>query len=499
MAIAALGLAVTADALELGSRLAVGCYFTCLLVLVLHGLHRLWLMTAVWGRRVQADAEGSDPSDLPIVTVQCPIFEEPEVAVRLLDAVCALDYPRNRLEVQVLDDSRDETTSRLAEAVARHRAAGTDVHLLHRDDREGFKAGALEAGLHQARGELIAIFDADFVPDPDFLRRALPAFADPRVGMVQARWGHLNRQRSWFTKVQALLLDGHFLIEHAARSRRGQFFNFNGTAGIFRRACIEDAGGWQHDTLTEDLDLSYRAQLAGWRFDFVEQVQAPAELPTDVNAWKGQQRRWTTGAVQTARKLLPRILREDLPLSLKLEAILHLTANSAYPLLLLLALTTFPAAMARRAWGWSSLAAFEVPVLLLTTGVVCGFYLLAARRQGHRLPLTVLPRLLAVGVGASLNNTRAVLSGLRREVGVFVRTPKTGDRDGAPAAQGPGLAADTWSRLEVALGVLLSAQVLAAAWWGYWATVPVLVLFALGFLAVGFSSLRHARQLAAAA
>lgn len=474
---------------------AVSLYFAALGILSLFGLHRLWLLRVVWRRR-RSKAPWDDAAaraGLPRVTVQCPVYNEPDVAVRLLDAACALRHPAELLEIQVLDDSDDETTALLESRAAEHRAAGLDVSIVRRPTREGFKAGALEHGLASAKGDLVAIFDADFVPDPDFLERVLPAFGDEAVGLVQAAWGHLNRETSWLTRVQALMLDGHFQVEHAARNRSGRFFNFNGTAGVFRRACIEEAGGWQHDTLTEDLDLSYRAQLAGWRFVFLEDVVAPAELPIEVNAWKGQQRRWTTGAVQTARKVLPRVLRARLSWRTKLEAVLHLTANAAYPLLVVLCLTTLPAAAARRAWGWGPLVWAELPILLLTTGVLAAFYGLAARRAGSRAQWRTLPQLLAVGVGASINNTRAVLAGLRKEVGEFVRTPKTGDA--GPARPKPAgryrMGADAWARVETLFGALLLAEAGIAAVAGFWATVPFLALFAGGFLAVGLGSLGY--------
>jgi len=473
---------------------AVALYFSALGILSLFGLHRLWLTVIVWRRRTAPTGGDGErvAHEPPLVTIQCPVYNEPDVAVRLLEAACALDHPRERLEVQVLDDSDDETSALLDARAGELRAAGFDVELVRRSTREGFKAGALEHGLALAKGEFIAIFDADFVPQPDFLKQVLPSFDDERVGLVQAAWGHLNRESSWLTRVQALMLDGHFQIEHAARNRAGCFFNFNGTAGIFRRTCIEEAGGWQHDTLTEDLDLSYRAQLAGWRFVFLDRVVAPAELPVEVNAWKGQQRRWTQGSVQTARKLLPRVLRAALPWQTKAEAVLHLTANAAYPLLVVLCLTTFPAAAARRAWGWGPLVWVELPILLFTTGVLAAFYGLAAKRAGAGPAWATLPRLLAVGVGASINNTRAVLAGFGREVGEFVRTPKTGDAGPErPRLEGRyRMGADSWARVEALFGGLLLAEAIVAGAAGFWATVPFLGLFAGGFLAVGLGSLR---------
>ena len=247
----------------------------------------------------------------------------------------------------MLDDSVDETTAVAERAVRRHAAAGINISCLHRTDRTGFKAGALEAGLHVAVGEYVAIFDADFIPTPDFLRRSVPFFTDPKVAMVQARWGHVNQDYSLLTKIQSILLDGHFVLEHGSRSRSGLFFNFNGTAGIWRRSAIEDAGGWQHDTLTEDLDLSYRAQLRGWQFVFLQDLIAPAELPVEMNAFKSQQHRWAKGSIQTCRKVLPRILRSNLPLGVKTEAFYHLTANFNYLLMCVLSVLMAPAMVIR--------------------------------------------------------------------------------------------------------------------------------------------------------
>src|SRR6187397_233344 len=286
-------------------------------------------------------------ASLPVVTIQLPIYNEMYVADRLIDVVCQLDYPRELLEIQVLDDSTDETRSVAERAVRRNAAQGVDIKYLHRVDRTGYKAGALEAGLTVATGQYIAIFDADFIPTVDFLKRTIPFFADPKIAMVQARWGHINQDYSLLTKVQSILLDAHFVLEHGGRNRSGHFFNFNGTAGIWRRDAIVDAGGWQHDTLTEDLDLSYRAQLRGWRFVFLPDLVVPAELPVEMNAFKSQQHRWAKGSIQTCRKLLPRTLTADIPLGVKAEAFFHLTANFNYLLMIVLSILMFPAMIVR--------------------------------------------------------------------------------------------------------------------------------------------------------
>jgi hypothetical protein len=415
------------------------------------------------------------------------------VVARLIDAAAARRYPAGRREIQVLDDSTDETRAIAAAAVARHRARGVDLHHLRRPVRTGFKAGALAQGLERARGELLAIFDADFVPPPDFLERIVPRFADPGIGMVQARWGHLNRRRSRLTAAQAALLDAHFMVEHPARAGAGLFFNFNGTAGVWRRACIADAGGWSDDTVTEDLDLSYRAQLRGWRFAYDHRVVAPAELPVDMEALKSQQRRWTRGAIQTARKLLPAVWRSPLPGAVKLEASFHLTGNAAYPLVLALGLLLLPVLLAPSTLpaglGWA------IQGLVAALGVVPVLWFLAVGRReagaGLAETLRDVPAALILGIGLSVNNARAVLAGLGRGRGAWERTPKTGDTDRTPARG---------RRYASSRGLAGRAELLLAAWFlavGVFAwradhhgAVPFAALLVAGLGSVGLASLR---------
>lgn len=316
--------------------LFLGVYFSVLCVLAVYGSHRYRMAYLYYRHKFKLPTPRGVLSQLPRVTIQLPIFNEMYVVERLVDAVCRIDYPRELLEIQVLDDSTDETCAIARACVERHRQKGHDIVYVHRTNRQGYKAGALENGLLTARGEFVAVFDADFVPSPDFLHRTVPFFADSQVGMVQVRWGHLNRDFSILTQAQSIFLDGHFIIEHTARNRSGCFFNFNGTAGIWRRVTIADAGGWQHDTLTEDLDLSYRSQVKGWQFVFLNDVVSPAEVPVEMNAFKSQQHRWAKGSIQTARKLLPMILKSDLPFAVKREAFFHLTNNMAYLLMVLL-------------------------------------------------------------------------------------------------------------------------------------------------------------------
>jgi cellulose synthase/poly-beta-1,6-N-acetylglucosamine synthase-like glycosyltransferase len=322
--------------MSLPQTLILVLYFFILSILAIYGWHRYYLVYLYMKNRGRAPQALPAPrrDSLPAVTIQLPIFNEMYVADRLIAAVCEMDYPAHLLEIQVLDDSTDETREIAELAVRRHAARGRNIQYLHRVDRRGYKAGALEAGLKEASGEFIAIFDADFIPPPDFLMRTLPHFAaDPKIGMVQARWGHINQDYSLLTKIQSILLDAHFVLEHGGRNRAGCFFNFNGTAGVWRRQAISSAGGWQHDTLTEDLDLSYRAQLAGWRFVFLPDVIAPAEVPVEMNSFKSQQHRWAKGSIQTCLKLMPRILRSNQPFGVKAEAFFHLSANFNYVLM----------------------------------------------------------------------------------------------------------------------------------------------------------------------
>ncbi len=366
-------------------QVLVGFYFIVLGALALYGLHRYFLLYLYYRHRNRKALPSGRLETLPVVTVQLPLYNEQYVARRIINAAAALDYPRELLEVQVLDDSIDETRAIAREEAEKLSKEGVDVKYLHREDRRGFKAGALAEGLAAARGELIAVFDADFIPRPDFLKKVVPYFADAGVGMVQVRWSHCNRDLSLLTRGQAILLDGHFQIENTARNRSGRFFNFNGTGGIWRRKAIVSSGGWQADTLTEDMDLSYRAQLSGWKFVFLPDVTAPAELPMDINAFKSQQRRWAKGAIQTAKKMLPAVWRSDLPLKVKSEATFHLTNCLAHVLILSLSLMLFPAILLRGITGLGSglwkVALIDVPLFLLATASASAFTLLPSGRS----------------------------------------------------------------------------------------------------------------------
>ena len=466
--------------------LTLAVYFFVLVILAVYGWHRYYLVYLYMKHRDHQPTPLGSFETLPRVTVQLPIYNEMYVAERLIDAVCQLDYPRELLEIQVLDDSVDETTAVAERAVRRHAAAGINITCLHRTDRTGYKAGALEAGLQVAAGEYVAIFDADFIPPPDFLRRSVPFFTDPKVAMVQARWGHVNQDYSLLTKIQSILLDGHFVLEHGSRSRSGLFFNFNGTAGIWRRSAIEDAGGWQHDTLTEDLDLSYRAQLRGWQFVFLQDLIAPAELPVEMNAFKSQQHRWAKGSIQTCRKVLPRILRSDLPLGVKTEAFYHLTANFNYVLMCVLSVLMAPSMVIRYNMGWYEMLLIDVPLFIAATASVGNFYMVCQRElyKDWTTRLKYLPFLMSIGIGLTVNNTRAVLEALFNRQSEFVRTPKycierQADEWIGKKYRGSGV---VQPMIELTLGLYFTATVFYALANGIYATVPFLVLFQVGFL-----------------
>jgi cellulose synthase/poly-beta-1,6-N-acetylglucosamine synthase-like glycosyltransferase len=479
--------------MSVGETLILSTYFFVLVILAVYGWHRYYLVYLYMKHKDRQPVPAGPLDSLPPVTIQLPIYNEMYVADRLIDAVCRIDYPRELLEIQVLDDSTDETCSVAEQAVRRNAAAGLNITYLHRTDRTGYKAGALEAGMTLAHGEFIAIFDADFIPTVDFLRRTVPFFADPKVAMVQARWGHINENYSLLTKVQAILLDAHFVLEHGGRNRSGCFFNFNGTAGIWRREAIVDAGGWQHDTLTEDLDLSYRAQLRGWNFIFLPNLVAPAEVPVEMNAFKSQQHRWAKGSIQTCRKLLPQILQSDLPFGIKAEAFFHLSANFNYPLMCVLSVLMAPAMVIRYNMGWYEMLLIDVPLFFAATASVANFYMVC-QRELHKDWLTrlkYLPFLMSIGIGLAVNNTRAVFEALFNKQTEFTRTPKY-----RVESQGDEWVGKKYRQsvvvqpiIELALGLYFTATVFYALANGIFGTLPFLVLFQVGFLYTGLLSI----------
>jgi cellulose synthase/poly-beta-1,6-N-acetylglucosamine synthase-like glycosyltransferase len=462
----------------------LGAYCAIVAVLSLFGFHRWFILRVYYRHRHREPQPAGRFAELPGVTVQLPIYNEYHVVERLLEAVGRLDWPRDRLEIQVLDDSTDETRGRARAAVERLQAQGIDARYLPREDRAGFKAGALAAGLKQARHDYIFILDADFVPPPGVLHEAMHHFTDEGLGMVQMRWGHLNRHHSLLTRIQSIFLDGHLVIEHTARNRSGRFFNFNGTAGIWRRQAILEAGGWQHDTLTEDLDLSFRAQLAGWRFRYLPHVEIPAELPVEMNAFKSQQHRWTKGAVQTAKKILPRLWRADVPWWVKVEGTFHLTANSCYILMLLMALLMLPVMEVRKLMAWEHrMLLIDLPLFSMATMAISGYYMASQRElyADWRSAIKYLPPLMAVGISLCVNNARAVVEGLVGYTTGFHRTPKYGSSLGAKYAGSKTLVAGA----ELAMAVYFVFVLLRAWEVGLYFGLPFLLLFHTGFLYTG--------------
>ncbi len=473
------------------------------LLLAAFGLHRL--VFAVWYRRGVRKSQVMLPrarrTAWPKVTVQLPLFNERYVAERAVLAVANLDYPRSRLEIQILDDSNDETTERVACAVSRLRADGVRIHHLRRTHRVGFKAGALAEGLQRATGELIAIFDADFVPQPDFLKRVVTDFEDPTVGMVQARWGHLNEHHSLLTRAQALQLDAHFTLEHGVRGARGYFFNFNGTAGVWRREAIEAAGGWRADTLTEDLDLSYRAQLCGWRFVYRDDVEVPAELPVEMAAYRLQQQRWAQGGAQTARKLLPRILGASLPGGVKREAAWHLLIHFAYPLLVTVTLAGLAVGLLAENLAVRWVLAVDGALLTVAMASLGYFYGVTAWARGGAgwwSRVLLVPVIMVLGSGISLGQTAAVMRGLTGHRTPFLRTPKyrlAGRLDSSWRTAAYRVRRGTSAILECLVGVMfLAAGILQTLQYN---VIPsgLVVLFGVGFLFVGTTSLMQGRPL----
>lgn len=479
----------------------ISLYLLVLAMLAFYGLHRTQL---VWlflkhRRRTEKPLRYFNKEELPRVTVQCPLFNEKYVVERLLDAVAALDYPREKLEIQVLDDSTDETQGICRAKVQQLQAQGVDIVYIHRDDRTGFKAGALENGLKYAKGELALVFDADFVPQSEMLMQMVHHFSDSQVGMVQARWGHLNRDYSNLTEIEALMLDGHFVIEHTARNRSGRFFNFNGTAGMWRISTIHDAGGWEHDTLTEDMDLSYRAQLKGWKFVYLPDIVSPAELPVEMNSFKSQQFRWAKGAVQVAKKHLPRLLKSDLPAKVKWEAFYHLTDNFAYPLLLLLSLLLLPNLIVRTGHGVREVMLIDLPLFFGTTFSVVGFYVASQKYVGAPRSMwslfVRLPLMLAVGIGLCINQTRAVFEALMGKETEFVRTPKHGvaDRKESWSHKSYRAAKSLIPCLEIFMAIYFCIAVGVAISGGHFFALPFLFLFLVGYGYVGTLSVYQRR------
>jgi cellulose synthase/poly-beta-1,6-N-acetylglucosamine synthase-like glycosyltransferase len=470
-------------------------YYAVLAVLSMYGLHRYFVIREYYrGKHKLNQPPAARFETLPPVTIQLPLYNEEFVVERLLETTVEMRYPRELLQIQVLDDSTDDSQPRNAALCARFRALGHDVEYIHRVNRSGFKAGALENGLKTAKGEFVAVFDADFLPPADFVEKTIHYFTDPGVGVVQTRWSHINRDSNLLTEVQAMLLDAHFVLEHAARFTSGHFFNFNGTAGILRKSMIADAGGWQHDTLTEDTDLSYRAQLKGWRFVYLPSMACPSELPVETHAFQVQQQRWSKGLTQCARKLWAMVRRADLPRGVKVEAFFHLTPNISYPLMIVVSALMMPAMIIRFHQGPLEMMLIDAPLILANFVSIGAFYLVAQRElypASWKRSIAFVPALMAAGVMLTLSNTKSVLEALFGLQSAFVRTPKYAVAQGqAKVKQQKYRRRSGWLPfLELAAG---SFFLFMAAWAiesVNYLSVPFILLFVAGYYWAGFSTL----------
>jgi len=474
-------------------------YFSSLMILFLFGSHGFIMIYYYLKYR---DKKRSTPqllrsiANAPAVTIQLPVYNELYVVKRLLQAAGRIEYPKEKLEIQVLDDSTDETTQIIAEVVQEMQARGYDIKHIRRGSREGYKAGALRYGLNFARGEFIAIFDADFVPKREFLLRTLPYFEDPRVGMVQTRWEHLNGNYSFLTRTQAMALDGHFVIEQNVRNKAGFFINFNGTGGIWRKECILDAGNWEADTLTEDLDLSYRAQLRGWKFVFLPDVTSPAELPSEINALKSQQFRWTKGAIETARKILPKLWSSSVPLRVKLQGTIHLTNNLVFPFILIAGILNVPLVFIKASGHYE--VYFTVMSIFVFAFIGSFLFYLFSQKEVYsdwKRRVLLFPLFMAGSMGLAVNNTKAVIEGLLRKRSEFGRTPKYGivgkrdswkDKKYVPAKLSMTVVIEFILALYCLVGVIASLYFLELA------AVPFQLMFFFGYAFVSVLSIKHA-------
>ncbi len=472
-------------------------YFLSLCILFafgLHGLVMLYYYKKTEGIQIK---DNGLPEELPMVTIQLPLFNELYVIERLVESVCKIKYPKEKMEIQVLDDSTDETTEIAQNLVQHYKEQGFDITYIHRTNRAGYKAGALKNGLNFCKGEFVAIFDADFVPNEDFLVRTIPHFTNPKIGMVQTRWEHLNADYSYLTKTQAMNLDGHFCMEQQVRNKAGFFMNFNGTAGIWRKETIFDAGNWQADTLTEDMDLSYRAQLKGWKFLYLNDVTSPAELPADINALKAQQFRWTKGSIETGKKILPRVLRAKLPLKVKMESIVHLAGNIVFPFIVLVAVLNVPVVILKNKYASLDLYYSLMSIFVIATISTFLFYLYSQKsiHSDWRKKLLLFPVYLAGSMGLAINNTKAVFEALVNKKSAFVRTPKFNIENNK----------DEWKKkkytskkvgfmvwLELALALYFVFGIGVSIYYLEIAAIPFQLMFLLGFGTVGYMSLKHA-------
>lgn len=431
------------------------------------------------------------------VTIQLPLYNEQYVTERLIDAVCKIEYPNDLLEIQVLDDSTDDTINIVHELVSEKQREGFDIKQIRRKNRKGFKAGALREGLNIAKGELIAIFDADFVPKPDFLKKTLKYFTEPNIGMVQTRWEHLNEDYSILTRIQALALNGHFVMEQPIRNRAGFFINFNGTGGVWRKECIEDAGNWCDDTITEDLDLSYRAQLNGWKFVYLRDITTPAELPSEMNALKAQQFRWTKGAIETAKKLLPKVWKSKIPLRVKLQSTFHLTNNIVFPFILVAGILNVPLIFIKNSGPYSIF--FNLMSIFVVAFISSFLFYLYAQKDVYtdwRKKIALFPIFMAGSMGFAVNNSRAVFEGLMDRKSEFVRTPKfkivnKGDTIVANSTYLSSYKLDSTILVEIVLAFYCLVGVFASIYFMEIAALPFQLMFFLGFSSVAGLSIKN--------
>ena len=487
--------------LEMVLKLVTLVYFLAAFSLVVYGINCYVAIVLFTRRRAGAERAQrevierfGDPMarpEMPKVTTQLPVYNEYNVIGRVMRAACQMRYPEGKHSVQVLDDSTDETAGLIDQTATELRAEGHDIEVIRRESRVGYKAGALAAGMEATDAELIAIFDADFIPPEDYLLRSVPFFVDrPELGLVQARWGHINSSSSLLTRAQSVGIDGHFMIEQSARAWNGLFMNFNGTAGLWRRQAIDDAGGWHWDTLTEDMDLSYRAQLAGWSTAYLPDVVVPAEIPEDVTAFKSQQFRWAKGSIQTAKKILPLIWRTKEPLFKKIQAFFHLTHYLVHPLMLTLALLALPVLLSLE------LSVDRATYLVLATGLILAMtapsslYVVSQRAAypDWRRRLTVLPALVVIGVGVAVSNTKAVIEALIGHQSGFIRTPKRGDREMKRyTVKLPWLAL-----IELLVGLYCTVSLTFYLSEGKYLVGPFLGIYAAGFLFIGLLTLAQA-------
>src|SRR5271157_1043141 len=475
-------------------------YFTVLVILSVYGIHRYDVVRTYFKHRKNATGEPPKRFEkLPPVTIQLPLYNERYVTERLIEECLKIEYPRELLQIQVLDDSTDDTAAFAEALVERYRTIGYPIEYHHRGNRHGYKAGALQEGLETATGELVAVFDADFCPPPEFLLKTIHYFADPKVGVVQTRWSYINRDYNFLTEVEAMLLDGHFILEHGARSRAGYFFNFNGTAGILRKKMIADAGGWQHDTLTEDSDLSYRAQLKGWRFVYLPGLDCPSELPVEIHGFQVQQSRWAKGLTQVAMKLLPSILRAPVSRRVKMEAFMHLTPNISYPLMIVVSALMLPVMIVRFYMGVWQMVFIDLPLIVASFWSISLFYVVAQRElypKNWKRSILMLPMLMAVGVGLTIINTRAVLEALFGIESGFVRTPKfaVGERQVNLENKKYRRRSGWLPYAEILVGTYFVAMNVFAVQTYNFLAIPFLMLFVVGYYWAGFGTLYQEYQ-----